>query len=90
MDKGFYPVCGECSSGLANDDWTFLDSRSDEDMADYDGRMASVEAMGNVFPSYDYETTDHGMKAHRRILSGYSLCFVCGADAIDCQIWETV
>ena len=47
MDKESYAVCDVCSVGLANDDWTSIDSDSQE----FEHAMTMVEVMGNVDPT---------------------------------------
>lgn len=75
-----FAVCGECATGLANDDWSFVDHYCDtpeQSAEDHAAIAASVEVMGDV--AFTGETGD-----------GYGRCFVCGSDAIGCLIYEQV
>jgi hypothetical protein len=76
-----FTVCTQCSTGIVNDDWTFLDMDADneEEWLDlYASHTASVESMGIVAM---------GRKLGG-IGEGYFRCYVCGSDEIGGYIWE--
>ena len=70
-------VCERCSTGMTNNDWTFLDADSDGGETDeYAAIMASVAALGIAIMSDP-------------VSDGYFSCWVCGADEIGGYLWLT-